>query len=125
MLYGYLLIDSYYNNIIFIFTLQSNEPPETVSTSSFALKIPRRNCGFSGANFKFQNPMLMGEEMAGFPKSPFPVDGMLGGFPIRLLDMIVSVILYFIRNGVDMLCSYTHENICLLHCLLSIANYEL
>jgi len=32
----------------------------------------------------------MGEEMAGFPKSPFPVDGMLGGFPIRLLDMIVS-----------------------------------
>jgi hypothetical protein len=46
--------------------------------------------------------MLMGEEMAGFPKSPFPVDGMLGGFPIRLLDMIVSVILHYIRNRVDM-----------------------
>jgi hypothetical protein len=25
-----------------------------------------------------------------FPSSPFPVDGMLGGFPIRMLDMIVS-----------------------------------
>jgi hypothetical protein len=31
------------------------------------------------------------DENTGFPKSPFPVDGMLGGFPIRLLDMIVRL----------------------------------
>ena len=36
--------------------------------------------------------------VGGMPKSPFPVDGMLGGFPIRLLDMIVS-----------QLCVYSNE----------------
>jgi len=65
---------------------------ETVSTSSFALKIPRRSFGFGTAAFKFQNPGLIGEDgIYRFPSSPFPADGMLGGFPIRLLDMIVSI----------------------------------
>ncbi|CAL8081307.1 unnamed protein product [Orchesella dallaii] len=69
----------------------SNDAPETVSTSSFALKIPRRSGGFTVGTFKFQNPALLGDQPEGFPKSPFPADGMLGGFPIRLLDMIVRL----------------------------------
>lgn len=79
--------------IVGLLDLQSNDPVETVSTSSFALKIPRRSFGFGTAAFKFQNPGLIGDDgLYRFPTSPFPEGGMLGGFPIRLLDMIVSQI---------------------------------
>ncbi|ODM87624.1 Protein lin-9 [Orchesella cincta] len=75
------------------FEVSSNEPVETVSTSSFALKIPRRLVGekLTVGNFKFQNPALLALKPEGFPESQFDPTAMLGGFPIRLLDMIVQL----------------------------------
>ncbi|CAL8146370.1 unnamed protein product [Orchesella dallaii] len=75
------------------YEVASNEPVETVSTSSFALKIPRRLGGERSTvgNFKFQNPALLAMKPEGFPESQFDPTAMLGGFPIRLLDMIVQL----------------------------------
>ncbi|ODM90515.1 Protein lin-9 [Orchesella cincta] len=75
------------------FEVSSNEPVETVSTSSFVLKIPRRLVGekLTVGNFKFQNPALLALKPEGFPESQFDPTAMLGGFPIRLLDMIVQL----------------------------------
>jgi hypothetical protein len=76
---------------------QSNEPPETITVSSFAQKFrPRNMIPFmtppryllDPSSPKLNNDPLLSGSPAIKSKS-IPSDGTVGGFPVKLLDMVV------------------------------------
>lgn len=75
----------------------SNEPPETITISSFQHKFRPRTVNYTGAalhsptigNLKYKNdPLLSGSEL---PKKSSHLDDTLGGFPVKLLKHMVLV----------------------------------
>ncbi|XP_067004973.2 protein lin-9 homolog isoform X2 [Anabrus simplex] len=76
----------------------SNEPPETITVSSFAQKFRPRNVTAFMTPPRYSDPLsprlnsdpLLGASSVTKMKS-VPSDGMLGGFPVKCLDMIVRL----------------------------------
>ncbi|KAK7791405.1 hypothetical protein R5R35_010529 [Gryllus longicercus] len=89
----------------------SNEPPETITVSSFAQKFRPRNLSsfmtpprlLPAHTPRLSDPMV-GSGVVGKSKS-IPADGMLGGFPVKCLDMVVrlSKILNAKKNKIKIL----------------------
>lgn len=75
----------------------SNEPPETISISSFQNKFRPRN-GFSGyqskmstySSLKFKKDPLLSGSMINKPLFP-QAEGRIGGYPTKLLEKIVLI----------------------------------
>lgn len=76
---------------------QSNEPPETITVSSFAQKFrprnmapymtpPRYSTDASSPKLS-SDPLLTGSPV--MKTKSIPSDGTVGGFPVKFLDMVV------------------------------------
>jgi len=76
---------------------QSNEPPETITVSSFAQKFRPRNMAPYMTPPRYSSdpssPKLNSDPLlAGSPvmkTKSIPSDGTVGGFPVKFLDMVV------------------------------------
>jgi hypothetical protein len=81
---------------------QSNEPPETITVSSFAQKFRPRNLvafmtpprySSDPSSPKLNNdPLLAGSPV--IKAKGFPSDGTVGGFPVKFLDMVVCTVAF-------------------------------